>query len=736
MEELIMLIDQDYSALKSQLVIYLDTAKDKLTSKAESVLQAKLKEVTECIDKVSAVKSFEEVKKSQAEQAASLRKDLEHSPVADEALFHKIYNCINTFVFEEKIAKTSIQEAEDNKKQFKSKKFELFCGIFQDYQLNQKDDLKKLQDLLNEFYDASKKTEIKTNFKEKIDKVFTSDIEAQQIDSKQPETTKVQKPPLVSPVKLIGNMSSQATEAMVVFTQKLCRELGLSLESSKAQSLVGMPVIAKLLGKEMEKRKEAKEKAIEKERLALLEAQKKKEKLALQATVKQNLEALKKKKEQSRDKILGIETSFTDSYVPPPIATEATTSGHVIQAAKSIIIGKKQPEATQNDQEIHNPKIAEVDNLLSKLSMIQLHYSQEQKDIKKLEKLSDLVVVKKEDTTKPEEIKAAQPSKHTVRTPNQGPTQDSLLQNLMKVENQKLPSFQPYPTSRRENMKREHNRTYESSKENCHSHEQERRWNNPTGYTGSIENTRTPTQRTDDRLDSRKSKENSKYGNIEYQDNGAMQVIQTMVLNSSAENRQETATYRNSKSNLTKRPPQRPFSKNESSEELHFTQEQSSNVLRPSKTNIPDSKKEGKLFQITPDCKVLPYRLKRSDEKGMVHENHSEYQLSKGNSFYFTGAEPTDFIEVVMQKEAFVSSILIEPPRLTHDQNLNLAKVDGASLYTFRNDKWEKVSKLDFKGQNQVVVPVNIRASVFRIAHGKSMDSTSPLGIGRLTVMG
>lgn len=737
MGHLIKLIEQDYSTLKSQLVIYLDSSKERIISKAEAVLQARLKEVSDSIEKISSVKSFDDVKKSQADQAAALRKDLESSPVADEILFHKIYNCVNAFVLEEKLTRTNMQEAEESRRQFKSKKFELLCGIFQDYQLNQKEDIVKLQDILNEFYDQKKKTEIKTIFKEKIDKVFNSDIEAQQIDTKMTQGSLHHNPSLVTPVKMVGPHSSQNTEALIKFTIKFCTELGTIIDTSEAQSLASIPVVAKLLNHEMYKRKEAKAALMEKERKAA-EALKLKEKLASQATVKQNLEALKKQKELSRDKVLGLD-SFYGNMFNDSMPAESASSGNLIQAAKALAISKRHTDESEAVHDPLNPKIIEVDNLLSKLKKIQMSYNQDKKDGKKIEKLSDLVTTKKDEKERVERdvlnLKMI-PSSRVQLVPPMADLIEPPLYIAPPIEKASVLPFKLQNDTKREYIHKETSRPNRSFKENVKTNEPQRRWGHNSRSFESKNHHQKSSHYSDLHPSLKETKSGHTANHVEYQENGAMQVIQTLVLSSVNEPRTEVFGHMPVRTNLSKRPPQRSSHSREPQDEVLFTQEDSSNILRPARTNMQESIKDAKHLHITPDCKVLPYKLKRSDDQGLVHANHSEYQLSKGNSFYFTGCDPTDYIEVVLQKESFVSSVLVEPPRLSHDHALNVSRVNGASLYTFRNDRWERISHLDFKGQKQVIVPINMRASVFRIAHGKTMDPTAALGIGRLTVMG
>ena len=739
MEELTKLIEQDYSSLKGQVATYLDNAKDKIITKAAAVLQGKLKEVNNSIEKLSSVKSFETVRDSQIEQAAILRKELESSPTADEVLFHKIYNCVNAFILEEKLARTSIQEAEDSRKQFKSRKFEMLSVIFQDYQLNQKEDLKKLQDMLTEFYDQTKKTEIKTIFKERLDKVFSKDIEAQQIDGKKaPEITNQHKQALVSPVKHMTPKEVQSNEALVLFTTKLCKELGTIIDSTRAQSLVSIPVVAGLLARELRKRKEAQLIIMERERLKA-ETQKSKEKPVNHATFKENLEALKRKKDPTIDLPTETDTHHMTEQPETLDSQGKLCSNNLIQVAKSLIIGKRHTDGINEDEAPLNPKIAEVDTLLSKLNRIQLSYTVEKKETKRLEKLSDLVSNRRDEKENSKNLMKTNPSKPTPSLPHLNLAAEIGINALHQRPNVAFGLYaQPKPqiVMRSESNNRVQDENYRAMKENMKINDRDFEWK----QSQRGQQTQGAPKRHDTLHDPSTSlRESRKYnedGEIEYQENGAMQVIQTLVLNSGGDQRRDTTNPRPYRTNLAKRPPQREGSHPDRPEELHFRHEERPNILRATRTNLPESHQNEKQFQISPDCKIIPYRLSRSDNSAMVHPNHSEFNLSKGNSFYFTGSAQSDYLEVLLHQENFVSSILVEPPKITHDSAQNLAQVNRAALYTLKNRQWEKLTYLDFKGQRQLVVPVNMRSSVFRISHGKYMDPNSNLGVGRLTLIG
>lgn len=739
-EESVKLIEQDYDAFKTQLISLLDSAKDKLCKKAEAHYKVKAADIEKAIENLSQLKDFSDIEKSQKDKAGALRKEVESCTVADEALFHSMYNCVNIFVHEAKLAKSSTQEIEETRRQFKSKKFEMLSSVFQDYQQAQIDDFKKLQDTLGDVYDQTKKTETKTTFKQKIDHVFNKNLEVQQMDTiKAQEVPKLVSSQLVVPVRHNPSASNHSSEPLIKLVLILSSELGTVLDSSRAHSITSVPVVAAMLSEELQLRK-ANQILKEKRERTAREEEKREPKTS----------KIESSKPRSQPKTTKYDIFKNVSVTNDPFklySDDQPSDGKpsMIQLAKSVIYDHKQAEKASRSDRVPSEKEAVVDKLIDKLSKFTQKTSGAGLPTKKLERLSDLVTSQKPSG---DIYEAVYGLKGGNKSENEQVPQrnDQRLGLGTKFDNGA--SIHQEKKRSREQYSRENAVYNENPKE---MYTKGTRKSDDQGKRNSKEN-----QRRDDSRDNsqhrhhtsnlvrshqipehhtREGRENISHTRNNENDSHAMKVIQTFVVDRPANSRQHQQPPRAQPSNLSKRAPEVRSRNYDQQDEVVFKSEDSS-VLQPVRGNLQPHVKGQDGPGITPDCKVLPFKLNRSKKDAMTHANHSEYQLSKGNSFYFTGKEPADFIEVMLQKEAFISTLLIEPPKLSSDFKKNLSKVNGAYVCVQKNGRWERLATIDFKDQKQVILPINMRASVFRIAHGNRIDEDTALGVGKLIVMG
>lgn len=728
-EELGKMIEQDYNTLKGQLNGYLEAAKERLNKRSATLAKAKLEEIENAIQKLGTVKSFEEIVESQKSMASNLRRELESTGTLDDALFIQIYNCVNVFVHEGKLAKASIQEAEDYRKQFKSKKFEVVCKVFQDYQQTQKDDQSKLQDILSEYYDHKKTSEIKTFFKEKLDKVFGSEVEAMQIDHhKTSELGGSKAVQLVAPVKHNSHKTMQTTDPLAKLIETMSNELGTILDSTRIHFLSSTPLVSTLLKAELERRKARQ----------LIQQQREK-KVISQEQNRSNSQTGKQKYDIFSSIALPYEPALVEQF-----GKEKSSQPSLLQIAKSVI--KEQPSTNLDTILMKtNQKEIVVDVVLEKLKKMETSLQSGNHATKNPEKLSDLVAQPKPAIDIYEAVYGAKNSKKNkiqsdieeqrIENHHSRGRQErakDIAQSSLQNEQKQRHTQQEFTKSRemKENRFRSGDQTRaKANQENIEmaytKREDHRR---KVHYQSEGLNTQTmPQERPEISVQKQKQ--------FEEPEDNAMRVIQTFVIGNQEGYNVPQEPKKMINSLLTKRPPQRRPVTDGKQDYILYNQEETS-VLKPLKMNQESSQQDTANFKITADCKILPYKLNRSNTDGLVHANHSEFQLSKGNSFYFTGSEPFDFIEIVLQKETFVSSLLIEPPKLSSNFFKNLSKIDGACLVMKKNGNWERLCNIDFKDKKQLIVPVNTRASVLRIAHGNKIDNDTALGVGRLVVMG
>jgi hypothetical protein len=739
-DESISLIEQDYSALKLLIVSNLDASRNRQCKKAEALCALKAADIENAIQKISHLKEFSEIENSQKVKAETLRKEVESCTVADEALFHSMYNCVNIFVHEAKLAKSCTQDIEDARRQFKSKKFEMLCKVFQDFEQVQTDDLKKLGETIAEFYDQRKKSDVKRLFKEKIDKVFTKNLEVQQMDTKNPqEQSQVATSKLIAPIKHNPMALMHTSEPLINMVLKMSNELGTIIDSSRAHGIASIPAVAAMLSEEVQKRKAKKM------------AQEKKERIAKEVQLKEK-QAKKDELEKSRSKpkgtkydIFGDVTTEADGFRLYKGNQEADDKPSLIQMAKSIITDHKLATKSSKADNLTSDKEAVVDKLLSKLNQVTKGAQLSSQSTKKFERLSDLVTKQKPSVDIYEAVYGLKQNKldATVAVQKVKQSEDATpATNDLKINAKEQNNVA------KENDQRDRRPCIESHKENTTGLElreepKDRNWNDENhqrNYNRRNHDYKHQSHNRDHHHShqfpqNRINQNVQNFSRNKDQDDNAMKVIQTFVVerDDGSRNTQKQDLYHNI--NLSKRAPEIRGRRDDRQDEIYFRTEESS-VLQPIRGNIQAATKPEGNLKITPDCKVLQYKLNRSKKDAMSHANHSEFQLSKGNSFYFTGSEPSDFIEVVLQKEAFISTLLIEPPKLSSDFSKNLSKINGAYVYVQKNSRWERLTAVEFKDQKQVILPVNMRASVFRIAHGNKIDENTALGVGKLIVMG
>ena len=162
-------IDSDYSAFKESFVAALDSARDQLKIKFFEEIDLRKKEIEKLSLELESVKDLEGIEVEKNEVMDSLLEELEESSSIPSSFYISLYNFVSMDKNEQKNLKNTISEVEDFDRQYKSKKFESYGKLFQEFQKSSKKDSELLEKLLKDFSNDGKKSAINKKFKERID---------------------------------------------------------------------------------------------------------------------------------------------------------------------------------------------------------------------------------------------------------------------------------------------------------------------------------------------------------------------------------------------------------------------------------------------------------------------------------------------------------------------------------------------------------------------------------------
>lgn len=80
------------------------------------------------------MKKFEDVEKERNDALSKVIRLIDSSNCADDTLYISLYNIVNIYTQEEKIADQTLRQADDLRRNFRTRKFELLMSIYQQYQ--------------------------------------------------------------------------------------------------------------------------------------------------------------------------------------------------------------------------------------------------------------------------------------------------------------------------------------------------------------------------------------------------------------------------------------------------------------------------------------------------------------------------------------------------------------------------------------------------------------------------
>ena len=157
-------------------------------------------------------------------------------------------------------------------------------------------------------------------------------------------------------------------------------------------------------------------------------------------------------------------------------------------------------------------------------------------------------------------------------------------------------------------------------------------------------------------------------------------------------------------------------------------------VLKPKNLNVQQPQADQQSEKRDKERKIVKYKLSRSYE-GIIHQNHTCKSLSEGKSYYFTGNQPQDYIEVQLMEDVYVSGVVIEPPMVSSNKSQCFKKIEGARVQISQDGIWKDIGKVEFHGKKCSEFKVNQNAKAIRLAHGTNIEHTVCLGVGRITVL-
>lgn len=169
-------IETDYESFKQRVVNAIDGIRDKLKGKFEDEINSRKNEIDKLAAKIEKVKLLEELEQDKEVEMGKLINEIDNSDKLGTELYFMLYNFLNIDKTHEKALKNVAIEVEEYKKLYKSKKFESYGKLFQEYQKHSKEDNLRLSEMIAEFTSNEKKGSIAKNFKERIDNVFNSEI--------------------------------------------------------------------------------------------------------------------------------------------------------------------------------------------------------------------------------------------------------------------------------------------------------------------------------------------------------------------------------------------------------------------------------------------------------------------------------------------------------------------------------------------------------------------------------
>lgn len=210
-------IDQDYTSFKEAFVAALDSAREQLKVKFAEEVSLRKKEIEKLVQELNSVKDLEGIEAEKNEAIESLLEELEESQAIPSSFYFSLYNFVSMDKVEQKNLKSTVSEVEDFDRQYKSKKFESYGKLFQEFQKSSKKDSEVLEKLLKDFTNDGKKSAINKKFKERIDKVFISEISSSGLSFSNPASAETQE---IAPVKvaeaepLVINISSFFKQAV------------------------------------------------------------------------------------------------------------------------------------------------------------------------------------------------------------------------------------------------------------------------------------------------------------------------------------------------------------------------------------------------------------------------------------------------------------------------------------------------------------------------------------------
>ena len=244
-------IDSDYSAFKDSFVAALDSARDQLKLKFFEEIDLRKKEIEKLSLELESVKDLEGIEVDKNEVMDSLLEELEESSSIPSSFYISLYNFVSMDKNEQKNLKNTISEVEDFDRQYKSKKFESYGKLFQEFQKSSKKDSELLEKLLKDFSNDGKKSAINKKFKERIDKVFISEISNSGLSFSDPKSSVITETVPVAKIEtepLVINITSFFRQALeekskilteeeknAKLTQELREMLQKSAEKSKKQ---------------------------------------------------------------------------------------------------------------------------------------------------------------------------------------------------------------------------------------------------------------------------------------------------------------------------------------------------------------------------------------------------------------------------------------------------------------------------------------------------------------------
>ena len=683
-------VDNEYEQLKEFVVRVIEEAKTRTKTRILNGLEFRNELIKETECKLMAIKSTQDVLARRSDAIRSIRADLDSCLQLDETAQVGVWNCVNALMNEAKTATMILSEVEEFENSFDSKNVELFEKIHVDYLQILKEDLGKIQTILSESTDQKRKSEFLALIKENIEQVLNSEIA---MPLANPVVPVDRLGPLEEPVTRVqpAAIESLPKGKVLGYLSSLIQKHKLRVNQDGLQKASQLPVLLRILKEAIAQYAPPPPREIPVVQKPFNPPQKKPAK-----------EPRKQETVSFKENVPVLETAFSPKPASKPVrASHKNLLKLLVEKPEkptwnpdffqpNSFFEKQNPETFVANPKTDEEKLANIDWILKKINKIK-------------EKVP--IVGSRSDE---------QDSEYSA-----GKDFNFGLSQLSKKEQSQDESKPKIQTEDSKEMKSILSNYLRTKILESHSY----RETNPI-MTGKnrLSTLLQPKAREDPQAES--------LGKRSLVVNRA--IFQEEIAGPSKRVK-DAASH---KENDFGKPPQHRDKLFKEEEFLKPRLGAENQALQPLNGNSLLEKLGLKPVELNKELsrRILKYKLSRSFE-GINHSSHTCKALSEGKSYYFTGCQPEDFIEVSLHEETFVSGMVLEPPMISSDPQKCASKTEGARVHIFRDGLWQDIGKVQFFGKDNTEFKVNRNTIAIRLAHGTNIDLNAGLGVGRLTLL-